>query len=199
MKRLMALCGVVTLVAAFGCDDGAQGPTPDPPGAASPAEGLEAVELSFNQRDIKVLASALSENFIFYFDRYDVGQRLPGKPEYKIPASWSYDEFRPAAKNVFDDAYSINMSIPTGRVGTPAENETIYKAENISITLLVMVDELNGFIAEGYCNFEFERYEGAGGKKYWRLTRWWDRTSPGYDECAGATPKSIGKIFALYK
>ncbi|MEE9455982.1 MAG: hypothetical protein V3W11_02385, partial [bacterium] len=107
MKRLTTLCGVLTLVAAFGCEDGSQGPTPEPPGAESPAEALEAVALSFNERDIKVLASALSENLIFYFDPRDVGQRLPGKPEYRIPASWSYDEFRPAAKNVFDDAYSI--------------------------------------------------------------------------------------------
>jgi hypothetical protein len=196
----MTLCGVLTLVAAFGCDDGAQGPTPEPPGAESPAEALEAVALSFNQRDIKVLASALSENFVFYFDPHDVGQRLPGKPEYKIPASWSYNEFWPAAKNMFDEAYSINMAIPTGRVGTPGENETTYRADNVSISLLVMITELDGFIAEkGYCNFEFERYEAAGGKKYWRLTAWWDRTSQGYDENPGVAPTSLGRILALYK
>jgi hypothetical protein len=196
----MALCGVVMLVAALACDDGAQGPTPEPPGAASPAEALEAVALSFNQRDIKVLASALSENFVFYFDLHDVGQRPPGRPEYKIPASWSRTEFSQAVKNMFDKAYSINLSIPTGRVGTPGENETTYRADNVSISLLVMITELDGFIAEkGYCNFEFERYEAAGGKKYWRLTAWWDRTSQGYDENPAVAPTSLGRILALYK
>jgi hypothetical protein len=195
----MALCGVITLVAALACDDGAQGPTPEPPGAESPAKALRAVALAFNQRDIKVLASALSENFAFYFDPRDVGQSPPGS-EYRIPESWSYTEFWPAAKNVFDDAYSINMSIPTGHVGTPGENETRYKAEEIGLSLLVMVDELDGFIADkGYCNFEFERYEGAGGKKYWRLTKWWDRTSQGYDEYPGVAPTSLGRLLALFK
>ena len=62
-----------------------------------------------------------------------------------------------------------------------------------------MVDELNGFIADkGYCNFEFQRYEGAGGKKYWRLTGWWDRTSQGYDEHPGVAPTSLGRVLALY-
>ncbi len=200
MKRLMALCGIVTLVAAFGCDDGAQGPTPEPPGAESPAEALEAVALSFNHRDIKVLASALSENFVFYFDPRDVGQRPPGKPEYIIPASWSYTEFWHAVNIIFVRAYSINLSIPTGRIGTPGENETTYKAEEISIRLLVMLDALNGFIADrGYCDFEFERYEGAGGNKYWRLTAWWDRTSQGYDEYPGIAPTSLGRILSLFR
>jgi hypothetical protein len=100
---------------------------------------------------------------------------------------------------MFDKAYSINLSIPTGRVGTPGENETKYKAENISISLLVMVDELNGFIADGgYCNFEFERYITKEGKKYWRLTKWWDRTSQGYDEYLGASPTSLGRVLAVY-
>jgi hypothetical protein len=101
---------------------------------------------------------------------------------------------------MFDEAYSINMSIPTGRVGTPAENETRYKAEEINISLVVMVDELSGFIADkGYCNYEFERYEGAGGKKYWRLTAWWDRTSWSYDESPGLCPTSLGRLLALFK
>ncbi len=199
MKRSITLCGVLTLVAAFGCDDGTQGPTPEPTGAESPAEALEAVALSFNQRDIKVLASALSENFVFYFDPHDVGQRPPGR-QYIIPESWSRDEFLQAAKKMSDKAYSINLAIPTGRVGAPAENETTYKAEEISISLVVMITYLEGYIADGgYCDFEFERYESAGGKKYWRLTAWWDRTSQGYDEYPGIAPTSLGRILSLFR
>ncbi len=174
-------------------------PKPGPPEPTSPANVLKNVVISFNQKDIKLLKAMLSESFVFYFDPRDVGQSPPGS-HYIIPEYWSYTEFLQALKNMFDKAYSINLSITTSRVGTPGENEMTYKAENISISLLVMIDELNGFIADnGYCNYEFERYESAGGKKFWRLTGWWDRTSPRYDEYPGTMPTSIGKIFALYK
>jgi hypothetical protein len=64
---------------------------------------------------------------------------------------------------MFDQAYRINLSIPTSRVGTPGENETTYRADNIPLDLLVMVDEVSGFIIDhGYCNYGFERYESAG-------------------------------------
>ena len=199
MKRFITLCGGVALVAALACEDRvhAPTPTPEPTGAESPAEALEAVELSFNERAIKILASALSEDFVFYFDPRDVGSNPPGS-QYRIPESWSYTEFWQALNNMFRQAYSINLAIPTGRVGSPGENETTYKAEKIPISLLVMITELSGYIADGgYCNYEFERYE-ASGKKYWRLTGWWDRTSPYYDDNLGAMPQSLGRILAMY-
>ena len=200
MKRLMALCSVLTLVAAFGCDDGAQGPTPEPPGAESPAEALETVVRSFNERAIKVLGSALSESFVFYFDPRDVGQNPPGEREYLIPESWSYSDFWRAANGTFDRAYYINFSITTGAVGTPGENETTYKATNVKISLLVMVTEMSGFIADnGYCNFEFEEYTRKDGNKYWRLTAWWDQTSEFDDENPGIAPTSLGRILALFR
>jgi hypothetical protein len=201
MKRLIMLCGGVALVAALACEDRvhAPTPTPEPTGAESPAEALEAVELSFNERAVKVLASALSENFVFHFDPRDVGQRPPGS-QYIIPESWSYTEFWRALNNMFDKAYSINLSTLTNRVGTPGENETKYKADEITIRLVVMVGELNGFIAEeGYCDYEFERYEAAGAKKYWRLTKWWDRTSEFFDAYPGVAPTSLGRILALFE
>jgi hypothetical protein len=201
MKRLIMLCGGVALVAALACEDRvhAPTPTPEPTGAESPAEALEAVELSFNERAVKVLASALSENFVFHFDPRDVGQRPPGS-QYIIPESWSYTEFWRALNNMFDKAYSINLSIPTSRIGSPGENETTYKAENVRISLLVMIDDLNGFIADGgYCNFAFERYEATSGKKYWRLTKWWDRTSECFDKYPGLEPASLGKVLALFR
>jgi hypothetical protein len=81
---------------------------------------------------------------------------------------------------MFQYAYNISLSIPTGRVGEPTPEENTYRAENISISLLVMIDELNGFIAEGgYCNFEFEKYKNEQSQDRWRLKAWWDRTSQG--------------------
>jgi len=96
-------------------------------------------------------------------------------------------------------AYSIKLLIPTSQIGTPGENETKYRAENISINLLVMVDELNGYRADrGYCNFAFESYTSEAGKKRWRLTGWWDFTSGGYDENTAIAPGSLGRVLALY-
>jgi hypothetical protein len=102
---------------------------------------------------------------------------------------------------MFENAHSISLRINKDNVGAPGENENTYRAENVTINLLVMIDELNGFRAGdfGYCNFEFERYEAQGGQKLWRLTHWWDRTAQSYDTAAGGTPASLGRVLALYR
>jgi len=197
-KVLIASVTVAVLLLACGEEEGVT-PADPPPEATTPVNVLKNVEISFNERATKILVSALSENFVFYFDPRDVGQSPPGS-EYIIPESWSYTEFWMALNKMFTRAYSISLSIPTGRVGTPGENETTYRADNINLSLLVMVDELNGFIADnGYCNFEFERYDSTAGKKYWRLTAWRDRTSQGYDEYPGVEPASLGRILWLFR
>ena len=199
MKKVITGLILITVLAlACGEEEGVTPREPDRLEPTSPANVLKNVEISFNNRDVNLLKAMLSENFVFYFDPRDIGQRPPGST-YIIPESWPYDEFRAAVTNMYNYAYSVSLSIPTGRVGTPAENETKYKAENISISLLVMIDELNGFIADGgYCNFEFERYDSASGKKYWRLTGWWDRTSQGYDEYLGVAQATLGKVLAIF-
>ncbi len=197
-KLIIASLAVAVLTLACGEEEGVTPQVPDRVEATSPANVLKNVELAFNNRDINLLRAMLSENFVFYFDPRDVGQRPPGG-HYVIPESWSYTDHLIASKNMFDKAYSIKLSIPTSGVGTPGENETKYKADNVSISLLVMIDELDGYITDhGYCNFAFERYESAAGKKYWRLTGWWDRTSQSYDEHPGVAPSSLGRVLALY-
>jgi hypothetical protein len=100
---------------------------------------------------------------------------------------------------MFDQAHSIDLAIPTGSIGNPAEGAQTYKAENVTISLLVMVDELNGYIVnQGYQDFEFEKYAGAEGRDYWRLTGWWDNTHMYFDDSAGAAPSSFGRVLALY-
>jgi hypothetical protein len=199
VKKLIILSAAVALLLlACGEEEGVTPRVPDRVEATTPAGCLKNVEIAFNQRDIGLLKAMLSPNFVFYFDPRDVGQSPPGR-HYVIPESWSYNEFWFAVNMVLVRAHSINLSTPTNRVGTPGENETKYKAEEITIRLLVMVGELNGFIAEeGYCDYEFERYD-AGGKKYWRLTGWWDQTSESYDENPGIAPTSLGRILALYR
>jgi hypothetical protein len=195
-KVLIGFVVIAVLALACGEEEGVTPTVPEHPVPTTPVNVLKNVAISFNQRDINLLKAMLSTNFVFYFDPRDVGQSPPGS-QYEIPESWSYAEFRQAINNMFDKAYSINLSIPTSRVGTPGENETTYKAENVTISLLVMIDELNGFIANaGYCNFAFERYDSASGKKYWRLTGWWDRSSEFFDAYPALTPTSVGKILA---
>ncbi|MEE9457000.1 MAG: hypothetical protein V3W11_07615 [bacterium] len=198
-KVIIASVAVAVLTLACGEEEGVTPRVPDRLEPTTPANVLKNVAISFNQRDVILLKAMLSPDFVFYFDPRDVGQSPPGRPSYRIPESWSYAEFWPALKNMFDKAYSINLSIPTSRVGTPGENETTYKANNINISLLVMVDELNGFIVDpGYCNFEFDKYTTKESKKYWRLTGWWDRTSQGYDEYPAPSPSSLGRVLAMY-
>ncbi|HUU57603.1 MAG TPA: hypothetical protein VMW93_09690 [bacterium] len=61
-------------------------------------------------------------------------------------------------------------------------------------------DGINYYIADcGYCNFQFERYDGEGGKKFWRLTKWWDNTAASYDANPALEPASLGRVLALYR
>ncbi len=196
MKKV--IIGVIVVTAlALSCGE-EEGITRPPPSNV-PADTIDAVEISFNQRDIDLLKRCLSPDFIFYFDPDDVGQNPPGST-YIIPESWSYTGFWSALYNMLYRAYSINLYISTSRIGIPSEKETRYKAENVSISLLVMIDDLNGFIADvGYCNFAFEAYYNEKEEKRWRLIGWWDFTSAHADEAPGLEPTSLGKILALYK
>ena len=201
MKKII-LAGMALTVLALACGE-EEGVTPNVDYRVvptSPRAVLVNVETAFNRRDINLLKAMLSPNFVFYFDPDDVGQNPPGGSKYVIPETWPYAEFTGAVTKLYKNAYSVSLTIPTTNVGEPGANETIYNAENINIKLLVMVDEINGYIANaGYCNFEFERYESPGGKKFWRLTKWWDNTNWSRDANPGVAPTSLGKILALYK
>ena len=199
MRKLTIGVVTVTALLALSCGEEEGITRPPPPSLNLPADVIDGVELSFNQKNIDLLKKCLSPDFIFHFDPDDVGRNPPGS-QYVIPETWSYAEFRQATKNMFYQAYSVNLSIPTSGVGEPGENETTYKADNVRISLLVMVTELNGFLADkGYCNFAFERYETEKGEKYWRLTGWWDRTSGFLDGYPGANPTSLGRVLAMYR
>jgi len=202
VKRTITLTPAVpaAALALTGCDstviNGHEHPVPE---YTSPAMVLKAVQISFNQSNIDYLKRALSPEFIFYFDPRDVGKSPPGRSGYKIPESWSYGEFWQAAYSMFNRAYSISLFVPVGPLREPGENETTYKAENVTISLLVMVDEVNGFkIDKGFCDFAFDAYYNERKEKRWRLTGWWDFTSGGYDERAAVAPGSLGKLLALY-
>jgi hypothetical protein len=192
-----ALIGVLAL--ACGEDEGITRPPEVIPDATSPVDALKGVEKSFTRRDINLLEGMLSEDFVFYFDPDDVGQNPPGS-EYVIPKSWPYTKFRETADYMFVRAYAINLSVPTGGIGAPAPGQTEYKAEDVSVSLLVMVNELSGYIADGgYCDFEFEVYYNKQKQKRWRLTGWWDHTSEYLDARPGVEPTSLGKILAFYQ
>jgi hypothetical protein len=200
MKKMVTLGAAVALLAlSCGDEEGVTPLEPDRIEPTSPANVLKNVEISFNRRDVDLLKAMLSTTFIFHFDPDDVGQNPPGG-QYRIPGGWSYTEFWKAVENMFTEAYSISLTIPTDQVGTPEENETTYRADNVSINLIVMVDELTGYQAnQGYCNYEFEKYNGEEGKKCWRLTKWWDRTAIPADERLGLAPSSFGRILAIFR
>jgi len=198
-ELLFGFLGVTLLLVACGEEEGVTPNVDYRVLPTSPRAVLVNVETAFNRRDINLLKAMLSENFVFYFDPDDVGQHPPGS-EYEVPVSWSDFDFVDAARKMLKAAHSISLAIPTSRVGEPGPNETTYRVENTNIRLLVMIDEINGYIAEqGYFNVEFEKYCSERGNDYWRLTKWWDNTSVSYDANPGVSPASLGKIFALFR
>jgi hypothetical protein len=198
MKRVLTLAATLAALSCLFSDE----PETEPPypEATTPANCLKCVEVSFTGRDAVLLDDMLSKAFVFYFDPDDVGQNPPGGSNYVIPESWSRAEFAGTVSNMFKDAHSVSFSINTAGVAEPDPNATTYLVENITIRLLVMVDELNGFIADqGYCDFEFERYENEKGEDLWRLTKWWDNTSVSYDANPPLEPTSLGRVLSLYR
>ena len=173
--------------------------TPNLPEATTPANCLKCVEVSFNGRNVALLEGVLSANFVFHFHQYDVGRYPPGRNDYKIPETWSRAELAAAARNMFYAARSITLAIATAKVGDPGEEENTYRADNIGISFLVIVNDTVGYVADkGHCNFELERYDGPGGKKLWRLNDWWDNTGYSYDAQTAVIPGSLGRILAMY-
>jgi hypothetical protein len=201
MKKLLPILVLASLLAPTACEETYDSPGTTPPrwpDSTSPTAVLKTVEISFNERNIDFFKSTLGPNFVFYIDPRDVGQELPPNNP-PAPSSWDYESFWRVVRNMFNEAYTIDLSINTSRVGEPSPEERTYGADNIELVLLVMVDERNGYVADGYCNFEFESYPTKERKKNWRLTKLWDRTSPVNGKSNGIKAMSLGRILALYQ
>lgn len=204
MKRISKLAAALALaaLALAGCrppvDDGYE--PPPIPEYTSPAKVLKAVQISFNQRNVAYLKASLSEGFVFYFDADDVGHNPPGGSNYVIPESWDYTVFWQAVKRLFENTYSVSLTISTSGLGEPDPNATTFKADNVNIKLLVMVDRVNGYISDqGYCNFEFRTYYNSTGTRLWRLVKWEDYTSVAGDSRGSPASASLGEILSIYK
>lgn len=197
MNRIISLATVLALLA-LACGE-EEPPPPTPPGN-TPAEVLKCVEVSFNQKNIDLLKKSLSPNFVFYANPGGIGRANPkGTPPYRFPSSYSYTEFWHIAHNMFNTAYGINLSISTGGVGEPEPEETTFVADHVELSLVVMVDEKRGYLAEGYCHFEFEKYKDEQGQGWWRLTRWWDDTESGGEGPPGIERVPLWYILSLYE
>jgi hypothetical protein len=156
----------------FGSRDGEDGEPP--PGLDTPARVVEAIEVAYNIRDIEDYKVCLSPNFTFYFDRSDVGEDVGG---YTIPDSWGYDDEVDAVKNMFGELYSIELSLDSSNIVDPGSSDTVFYADNVQIKLLVMIDSVNGYLAQGFVDFNFESYTSPKGK-LWRVKDWSDYTAP---------------------
>ncbi len=189
MKKIITIIAALALLA-LACGEEENTPPPGP-NLLSPNGVLDTIEYAFNHHDqpgaIDTLKSALSPQFVFYFNPTDVGDIVNG---YQIPESWTYTEFWTACRNMFNEAYEITLGIP--QIGAPGPNAAEFFAGNVTINLLVMMDESTGYRADtGYCDFKFKK-QGDG---TWRLVAWWDHTSSGR---AGGSPSSFGRVLAMY-
>jgi hypothetical protein len=170
---------VLGVLAVNGCifgpgEDKGQEP---PPGLDTPAGVVEYIEDAYNTRDIDDYKVCLSPNFTFYFDPKDVGDGVAGG-DYTIPDSWGYDEEVAAVENMFDQLHSIDLNLASSNIGNPGPNDTTFSPPQVQIRLLVMVDPINGFLAQGFVEFDFESYLSPKGKKLWRVKNWSDFTAP---------------------
>lgn len=185
----------------FGCGDETviNGDTPAAPDYASPAKVLQTVELSFNERNIDYLKGALSPNFVFYSKPEEIGRPPPNLNSPRPPPSYTYTEFCNIAYNIFRAAYSVSLTINTTGVGEPDPEENSYRADDVDFSLLVMAEEKRGYLAQGYCGFEFEKYRDEQNPELWRLTRWWDKTERGGEAPEGVARVPLWYILSLYE
>jgi hypothetical protein len=191
MKPITILTVIFALATLIACDD-----TITPQGN-TPSYVLELVEESFNRQGISVLDGVLSTDFVFYFNPIDVGDDVEG---FTIPESWDRDSHMRACDNMFSQAYSINFSIDTTGIEEPEGGATTFAASDIWIVITVMINSLNGFQAEGPCDFEFVNDTSAGYDD-WKVNAWYDRTAIPNSAGLSSTPTeppSFGAILAMF-
>jgi hypothetical protein len=165
--------------------------------ATSPYNTLSDLECCFNSYEVepnvtKLLDLIIADDFIFYFDHDDIGDVVGG---YTIPAYWGRGEFMQVINNMFNQAYSIDFRIPIlgqgeDAFGKPAEGDTTFTKDNVTISLTVMVDPTNGYIATGFCDFAFSK----GSDGFWRLSEWRDHNA----KLLCTSQSSFGHILALF-
>jgi hypothetical protein len=161
----------------------------------TPAQVLEALERAFQERDAELLDGLIDTEFTFHFDPKDVGKQVG---EYTIPESWTLTDFLSAVSRVFDNAYSIDISINSVNVGEPGPDDSTYTADNVQIRFLVMVDTVNGYLAQGFATFEFSVEYNEKNEKEWAVTAWRDFTSTTESGGRSVTEASFGEILAIF-
>jgi hypothetical protein len=191
MRAIFVIGFLLTLVLAFtACDDGGTTPT----AGNTPAHVLRSLIYAFNNRDAEMLDRALSDDFTFHFDPYDVGSDIGG---YTIPDSWGRDEHLTASGNMFEQAYSIDFNVGYETIGNPDKGADEFDASKVQILLLVMVDPVNGFLGQGPCNFKLVN-ESLDSTDTWVITDWWDYTA--HHGTLGLTEESsLGSILVMYR
>jgi hypothetical protein len=92
---------------------------------------------------------------------------------------------------MFKETYSTSLTNNWATIGSPAPGETTYLAVDVPLKMVIMVDEVNGYVLDdGTCDYDFARAEGGA----WRLSRWRDRSR----ECGCIGESTFGRILAGY-
>jgi hypothetical protein len=192
MRPVTLLFVVFALATLIACNDD----TITPQGN-TPADVLEILEESFNRRAVSVLDGVLNDDFIFYFDVNDVGHEVGG---YIIPASWGRDDHMAACGNMLEQVYSIDFIVNTTDIEDPEGGATVFEANHVPARLLIMVDANNGYLAQGFFDFELV-YDDSAGYDDWKVSDWYDDTCPGLSGGLSSTgvEHSFGTILAMFR
>jgi len=152
------------------------------------------LQVTYNKHDvidmIKNYKNILAgDNYHFYFDPKDIGKHPPGREDYIIPDSWGFNEDWQSTQNMFNNAYSILLTMPNlGQYGDDKDKDAFYNQKNpqfntehtectvndVDINLLVYVNNSQGYQAIGKCDFRF-KFNINDNK--WYMTEWHDHTA----------------------
>jgi hypothetical protein len=163
-------------------------PTTSPYEPNQPKLVLANVELAFGGQDIDLLDSCLGSGFKFYFDVNDVGEKVNG---YVMPESWSKADVMRAIGNMFARTYATTLTCHWRTMGSPGQGERTFVATGLPLRIVVMEDEVNGYVFDGgTCDYDFTQADGGT----WHLTLWRDRSR----ECGCVGEYTLGSILAGY-
>jgi len=120
---------------------------------------------------VNKIDSTLSDDLIFVFNLDDF--RNGANDGYMTPDSWNRDEFFTLTELMFNNAYSVSLSISGYENGNYSANHTEYNCET-DFNLLVYDDVSYGYQATGTVNWRLKLCSDSN----WRISQIYDNTSP---------------------
>jgi hypothetical protein len=201
MKGVVVMKKVILCSTAFifllGCDN-ATSPTDPYEGMDTPEDTLVKFETTFVETNKdkskgKEFMSLFSGDFVFYFDKDDVGVSWPG---YEIPEYWELDDFSMSISSIFYNSPKFQVNVSEGSIGDVPEGATDFETPKIMFDGLIWLDEQSATGPHGPVTFTFTKIDTEYGPR-WIITEWRDFTCD-YSSEGGRRPWTLGESLAYF-